>query len=60
MKLLRIASRDSPLALWQANYVKQRLVEIEPELVVDVVSMTTQGDQMLDTSLAKVGGKGLF
>lgn len=60
MKLLRIASRESPLALWQANYVKQRLIEIQPDLTVQIVSMTTAGDQMLDRTLANVGGKGLF
>jgi len=60
MKLLKIASRDSPLALWQANYVKQLLMESQPELTVEIVGMTTTGDQMLDRNLATVGGKGLF
>ncbi len=60
MKLLRIATRNSPLALWQANFVKEKLIELEPELAVDVIGMTTKGDQLLDRSLAAVGGKGLF
>ena len=59
-KVLRIATRKSPLALWQANYVKQALERFHDELEVELVSMTTQGDRILDTPLAKVGGKGLF
>ncbi len=59
-KLLRIATRKSPLALWQANHVRDALVERHPELSVDLVTMTTQGDKILDTPLAKIGGKGLF
>lgn len=58
--LLRIATRKSPLAMWQANYVRDALLARHPELVVELVSMTTQGDKILDTPLAKVGGKGLF
>lgn len=57
---LRIATRKSPLALWQAHYVKSRLEEIHPELDVELVTMVTKGDIILDTPLAKVGGKGLF
>lgn len=58
--ILRIATRESALALWQANYVKDRLEAAHPELKVELVPMTTKGDQILDTPLAKVGGKGLF
>ncbi len=57
---LRIATRKSPLALWQANYVSQMLQHHHPDLKVELVTMTTQGDKILDTPLAKVGGKGLF
>jgi len=58
--VLRIATRQSPLALWQAHYVKQRLEANHPELTVELVPMITRGDVILDTPLAKVGGKGLF
>ena len=58
--ILRIATRESALALWQANYVKDRLEAAHAELTVELVPMTTKGDQILDTPLAKVGGKGLF
>lgn len=58
--VLRIATRESALALWQANYVKDRLEAAHKELMVELVPMTTKGDQILDTPLAKVGGKGLF
>jgi hydroxymethylbilane synthase len=57
---LRIATRKSPLALWQAEDVKARLCQRYPELDVQLVGMTTRGDKILDTPLAKVGGKGLF
>ena len=57
---LRIATRKSPLALWQANHVRDALLARHPELEVELVTMTTQGDKILDTPLAKVGGKGLF
>jgi hydroxymethylbilane synthase len=60
MTELRIATRKSPLALWQANYVKQQLELHHPGLVVTLVPMSTQGDKILDTPLAKIGGKGLF
>lgn len=59
-KLLRIATRKSPLALWQANHVRDALLARNPDLRVELVTMTTQGDKILDTPLAKVGGKGLF
>lgn len=57
---LKIATRQSPLALWQANYVKDRLIQLYPELAVELVPMVTKGDVILDTPLAKIGGKGLF
>ncbi len=60
MKTIRIGTRKSQLALWQANYVRERLLTAHPELTVELVKMSTQGDKILDTSLAKVGGKGLF
>lgn len=57
---VRIATRKSPLALWQAEYVRDLLISQNPGLQVELVKMTTQGDKILDTPLAKVGGKGLF
>ena len=57
---LRIATRKSLLALWQANYVKARLEHFPPGLTVELVPMTSRGDVLLDVPLAKVGGKGLF
>lgn len=57
---LRIATRKSLLAMWQAEYVRDRLMEAHPGLEVELVAMTTRGDKILDTPLAKVGGKGLF
>ncbi|MFW0768169.1 hydroxymethylbilane synthase [Trabulsiella odontotermitis] len=59
-KVLRIATRQSPLALWQAHYVKNSLMACHPGLDVELVPMVTRGDVILDTPLAKVGGKGLF
>lgn len=58
--ILRIATRQSPLALWQAYYVKKQLEIFHPHLQVELVPMVTRGDILLDTPLAKVGGKGLF
>jgi hydroxymethylbilane synthase len=55
-----IASRESALALWQARFIQARLKALYPKLEVVILSMTTQGDQLLDTPLAKIGGKGLF
>ena len=60
MNKVRIATRKSALALWQAEYVKAQLEHFHPDLVVELVPMTTKGDIILDTPLAKVGGKGLF
>lgn len=57
---LRIATRKSPLALWQANHVRDALLARNPDLEVELLTMSTQGDRILDTPLAKVGGKGLF
>lgn len=58
--LIRIATRKSPLALWQAEFVRDELIKHHPGLSVELVTMTTRGDKILDTPLAKVGGKGLF
>lgn len=58
--LLRIATRESPLAMWQAEYVSQALMALHPHLIVELLPMTTRGDQILDAPLAKIGGKGLF
>lgn len=60
MTTLRIGTRKSPLALWQAEHVRTRLRALHPGLNVELVTMTTEGDKILDTPLAKVGGKGLF
>jgi hydroxymethylbilane synthase len=57
---LRIATRQSPLALWQAEYVKQQLELHHPGISVELLKFTTRGDKILDTPLAKIGGKGLF
>ncbi len=57
---LRIATRKSPLALWQAHHVRNALHRIYSELQIQLVEMSTQGDKILDTPLAKIGGKGLF
>jgi len=60
MKTLRIATRKSPLALWQSEYVADRLREAHPGLEVVLIPMSTRGDEVLDRSLAAIGGKGLF
>lgn len=60
MRTLRIATRKSPLALWQAEYVKSLLQHFHDGLQVELVTFTTQGDRILDAPLAKIGGKGLF
>ncbi|TAK63568.1 MAG: hydroxymethylbilane synthase [Methylobacter sp.] len=59
-KIIRIATRKSPLALWQAEHVAERLKRAFPGCRTELVKMTTQGDKILDAPLAKVGGKGLF
>lgn len=60
MPLIRIATRRSPLALWQAEHVATLLKSSHRELEVKLVKMVTEGDKILDTPLAKIGGKGLF
>ena len=60
LELIRIATRKSPLALWQAEHVAACLREAFPGLRTELVKMTTRGDKILDAPLAKVGGKGLF
>ncbi len=57
---LRIATRGSRLALWQANHVQARLLALEPGLAIELIVIKTEGDRILDTPLAKIGGKGLF
>lgn len=57
---IRIATRKSALALWQAEYVKARLEEAHPGLQVTLVPMVSRGDKLLDSPLSKIGGKGLF
>lgn len=59
-KRIRIATRKSPLALWQAEHVRDLLQQAHPGLEVELVGMSTQGDRVLDSPLAKIGGKGLF
>ena len=60
MKQLVIASRESALAMWQAEHIQARLQALYPGLSVSILGMTTQGDQILDKTLSKIGGKGLF
>lgn len=60
MKTLKIATRQSPLALWQAEHIRERLETLHSGLQVELVTFVTQGDKILDTPLAKIGGKGLF
>lgn len=57
---LVIATRESPLALWQAHHIQHRLQTLYPGLTVELLGMTTQGDRILDVTLNKIGGKGLF
>lgn len=59
-KTIKIATRKSPLAMWQAHYVSDALARLHPGLTIELVRMSTQGDKILDVPLAKVGGKGLF
>jgi hydroxymethylbilane synthase len=58
--LLRIATRKSPLALWQAEHVRTRLLALHAGLQIELLTMSTKGDRILDSPLAKIGGKGLF
>ncbi len=60
MNVLRLATRESTLALWQTRHVADLLQKAHPGLQVELVPMTTRGDQILDVSLSKIGGKGLF
>ena len=55
-----IASRESLLAMWQAKFIRQQLIQLYPQTEVDILGVTTKGDQILDKSLSKIGGKGLF
>lgn len=60
IQLIRIATRQSPLALWQAEYVSERIKVLFPTIQTQLVKMVTRGDKILDAPLAKIGGKGLF
>lgn len=60
MSTLTIATRKSMLAMWQAEHIKARLEQLHPGLQVELLPMSTRGDVILDTPLAKIGGKGLF
>lgn len=57
---LNIATRQSPLALWQAEHIRDRLLALYPEMSIHLLKIVTKGDKILDTPLAKIGGKGLF
>src|SRR3954469_17272849 len=60
MSKLRLGTRGSALALWQANWTKSELEKRRPDLSVELVPIKTTGDKILDVPLAKIGGKGLF
>src|SRR5690242_2676154 len=60
MMTLRIGTRGSPLALWQAHYVSDRLRTSVPGLVIELVEIQTEGDQVRDVPLAVLGGEGVF
>lgn len=57
---ITIASRESLLAMWQAKFIQKRLTELYPQTEISILGMTTRGDQILDKTLSKIGGKGLF
>lgn len=59
-RTLRIATRSSALALWQAEFIKSELERLHDNVTVELVKIKTQGDKILDVPLAKIGGKGLF
>lgn len=59
-KIIKIATRKSPLALWQAEHIKAQLEKYYPDTIIELLPLVTQGDVILDTPLAKIGGKGLF
>jgi hydroxymethylbilane synthase len=60
MNVFRIGTRGSPLAVWQAEWVRARLLALHPEHTAEIIKIKTTGDKILDVPLAKVGGKGLF
>ncbi|MBS9780211.1 MAG: hydroxymethylbilane synthase [Moraxellaceae bacterium] len=60
MQKITIATRQSPLALWQAEHIKMQLENLYPNLHIELLKIVTKGDKILDTPLAKIGGKGLF
>lgn len=60
MNKIRIATRESALALWQAHYVQDRLIEAHPGIEIEIIGMTTQGDRDKRSPLSKIGGKGVF
>ncbi|MGM9525212.1 MAG: hydroxymethylbilane synthase, partial [Peptococcaceae bacterium] len=59
-KVIRVGSRDSVLAMWQTQFVIDRLQEVTDQYAFEIVSLKTKGDKILDVSLAKIGDKGLF
>jgi len=59
-RTIKIATRRSPLAMWQAEFVRDALLALHPDLQIELVKIVTQGDKILDVPLAKIGGKGLF
>ena len=59
-KILTIVTRESRLAMWQAHHIRDRLTQLYPDMTVNILGTTTRGDQILDKSLSKIGGKGLF
>ena len=59
-RVLKIATRKSPLALWQSEFVRSKLQFYYPELDIELVKMSTQGDHMINSPLSKIGGKSLF
>ncbi|UCD71366.1 MAG: hydroxymethylbilane synthase [Syntrophobacterales bacterium] len=60
MMVIRIGTRGSPLAVWQANWVQERLTQAHPRLNISLIKIKTKGDKLIDVNLEKVGGKGLF
>lgn len=59
-KILRIATRKSPLAIWQAQYISSSLKSLYPDIQIELVKMSTKGDKIINSPLSKIGGKGLF
>ena len=60
MQTITIATRESALALWQADFIRKQLITAYPDLTVELLCMTTKGDQWLSAPLKEIGGKGLF